>query len=277
MNDDSDFPGDRPFPTETAKKQNQVVKASAQALSAAVPATPMELLASAIERGMAPEMIEKLMGLQERYEANQARKEYDHAMAAAKAEIPPIIKNRKVGFDSKDKQSRVDYKHEDLAEIARTVDPILAKHGLAYRWRVSSEINKPISVTCVVSHRLGHSEENGLTAGADSGAGKNSIQAIGSTVTYLQRYTLKASLGLSVANDDDGKASETIEYITDEQTANLKKLIEDTGGDIALFCKFCQVSELGNIYANRYEAAVKVVEDTAKKRKAAVAKTKGAK
>ena len=49
-------------------------------------------------------------------------------------------------------------------------------------------------MTCVVSHRLGHSEENTLTAGRDESGNKNNIQAVGSTITYLQRYTLKAAL-----------------------------------------------------------------------------------
>ena len=102
------------------------------------------------------------------------------------------------------------YQHEDLGEIARVVAPILAKHGLSYRFRTTSEINQPVSVTCIVSHRAGHTEDNTLVAGADNSGKKNVIQAIGSTITYLQRYTLKAALGLAAATDDDGaKADHT--------------------------------------------------------------------
>jgi hypothetical protein len=94
----------------------------------------------------------------QKVQADQARKAFDAAMADAKAEIPPITKNRRVGFDSKKAgASRTDYKHEDMAEIARTVDPILSKHGLSYRFRTTSNPNEPIHVTCIVSHRLGYS------------------------------------------------------------------------------------------------------------------------
>jgi hypothetical protein len=47
-----------------------------------------------------------------------------------------------------------------------------------------------------------------MSAGADSTGNKNNIQSIGSTRTYLQRYTLVGALGLSTADEDnDGKTS----------------------------------------------------------------------
>ncbi|CAM5207624.1 ERF superfamily protein OS=Bosea thiooxidans OX=53254 GN=SAMN05660750_03364 PE=4 SV=1 [Bosea thiooxidans] len=146
--------------------------------------TPMAMLSQAVERGASMEMLEKLMALQERWEANQARKAFDAALAAAKAEIPVITKNRQVGYETKS-GGKTSYQHEDLGEIARTVDPILAKHGLSYRFRTISELNQPVQVTCIVAHRDGHSETNTLTAGRDESGQKNLIQQIGSTITYL--------------------------------------------------------------------------------------------
>ena len=43
--------------------------------------------------------------------------------------------------------------------------------------------------------------------GADQSGSKNGFQAIGSAVTYLQRYTLKAALGLSAEVDDDAQSA----------------------------------------------------------------------
>lgn len=168
--------------------------------------SPLVMLDRAIARGADLAMVEKLLDLQERHERNEARRAFDHAIAAVRAEIPPILKNRKVEHGTK-AGGQKSYRHEDLAEIARTVDPILARHGLSYRYRTTSEPNAPIVVTCIISHELGHREENTLTGGRDDSGQKNSLQAIGSTLTYLQRYTLKASLGLAAAEDDDGKAA----------------------------------------------------------------------
>jgi hypothetical protein len=85
------------------------------------------------------------------------------------------------------------------------VDPIIGKHGLSYRFRTTQ--TDKISVTCILSHKAGHSEETRLPAPPTPSGNKNAIQAIGSTLTYLQRYSLVQMLGLAAANDDDGKAA----------------------------------------------------------------------
>jgi hypothetical protein len=168
--------------------------------------TPMEVLSSAVDGGADVATLAQLLTLQERWEKNEARKAFDSAMSEAKAEMPKVTKGREVDFTNREGK-RTNYRYEDLASIAETINPTLSKYGLSYRFRTESPLNAPISVTCILSHRLGHSEENTLSAPRDEGAGKNSIQAIGSAVTYLQRYTLKAALGLAASYDDDGRSA----------------------------------------------------------------------
>jgi hypothetical protein len=160
------------------------------------PVTPMEMLNTALTRGADVTVLEKLMGLQERWEANQARKAFDAAIAAAKGEIGPIVRNA-TGHNEK--------RYADFAAIARTVDPVLTKHGLTYRFR--TEQTDRINVTCILSHKDGHSETTTLAGPPDGSGSKNAIQAIGSTLTYLQRYSLVQMLGLASSNDDDGRAA----------------------------------------------------------------------
>ena len=155
------------------------------------------MLSRALENGSGIDVIEKLMSLQERWETNQAKKQYDMAMADMRPDMPEIIKNKGVGYDTK-KGDKVGYKHEDLASIVNAISPVMAKYGLTFRWLTETNDKGIITVTCIVSHRDGHSERTSLPGAPDSSGGKNSIQAIGSTVTYLQRYTLKSSLGLSI-------------------------------------------------------------------------------
>lgn len=224
------------------------------------PVTPAEMLNSAIAKGASIEVIEKLMAMHERMEASAARKAFDAAMAGAKSEIPVILKNRTVDYDHKSGDGQTSYRHEDLGEIARTVDPILAKHGLSYRFRTTSAPNEPVSVTCIVAHRDGHSEENTLTAGRDDSGKKNSIQAIGSTITYLQRYTLKAALGLSAAADDDGKSVRDETPISDEQLAELEALIKELGTNVDVFCKYYEIEKVADLPASRFAAAKKALE-----------------
>lgn len=212
--------------------------------TAAIDNSPMVLLKAALDRGADMAVLEKLMDLQERWEGNQARKAFDAAMAAARAEIKPILKNRLVDHDTK-AGGRKTYRHEDLAEIARSVDPVLARHGLSYRFRTTAEVNEPIRVTCVVSHRDGYSEENSLPGPRDESGNKNSLQSMGSTLTYLQRYTLKAALGLAASNDDDGKASGVNECLTDEQVSSLFSLIAETNSNVDQFLVAAKVEPFG--------------------------------
>lgn len=153
---------------------------------------------------------ERLMAMQERIQHAEAERQFNAALAAAKGEFPTIRKNRTVDFTSQ--KGRTNYRYEDLSEIARAIDPVLARHGLSYRFKTVQDSGK-ITVTCVLTHRAGHSEGTTLSAGEDHSGNKNSIQAIGSSVRYLQRYTLTSALGLSVSNedeDDDGKAATDI-------------------------------------------------------------------
>lgn len=137
--------------------------------------------------------LKNLMELYERRDAALARKSFDAAVADAKALIPPIVRNA-TGHNNK--------KYADLSAIAKVIDPILGQLGLSYRFR-TQQADK-ISVTCILSHKDGHAEETTLCGPSDTTGNKNAIQAIGSTLTYLQRYSLVQMLGLAAAEDDDG-------------------------------------------------------------------------
>jgi hypothetical protein len=139
----------------------------------------------------------KMLEYQERHDANQARKAYHVAMAEFQAESPKIIK-QKSGHNNK---------YAGLSDIVAVIAPLESKHGLSHSW-VTGTADKEISVICKITHILGHSEQTELSAGPDTTGSKNDIQALGSTITYLQRYTLKAALGLAEADqDDDGNGT----------------------------------------------------------------------
>jgi hypothetical protein len=240
--------------TETA------ITVPAQSENMAASITPMDMLSRALDKGANIELLEKLMGLSERWEANQARKAFDAAIAQARGEIPPIYKNREVRFEMTGGGQK-SYRHEDLAEIARTIDPILGKYGLSYRFRTAAELNAPVYVTCILSHRDGHSEENSLPGPRDDSGKKNPLQSLGSTVTYLQRYTLKAALGLAVSADDDGKSSNGSDNgtISEAQIAELQRKIIDTDSDLPRFLKLFSITDLADLPASKFDEAVRAL------------------
>lgn len=207
--------------------------------------TPLDMLNAAVSRGADLPMLEKLMGLHERWEATNARKAFDAAISAAKAKIPPVGRNA-TGHN--------DRKYADFAAIARTVDPILAEHGLSYRFRTKQD--ERIHVTCILSHRDGHSEETTLAGPADNSGSKNAIQAIGSTLQYLMRYSLVQMLGLATANDDDGQAAGAGETISDEQAKKIRDEIKAVDADETAFLKYLGIETVEALPAAQFARAM---------------------
>ncbi len=213
--------------------------------------TTMAMINTAVANGASIETVERLMGLHERWEANQARKSFDEAVANAKAKMKPVERNA-TGHNSK--------RYANLAAYATSIDPILSEFGLSYRFKTNQ--TDRISVTCVLSHKDGHSEETTLSSAPDTSGNKNAIQAIGSAVTYLQRYTLIAALGLAASDDDDGRmaGSPPAEKITEEQVMDLRELIEATGSDERAFCRIGKVERLQDIPATEFDSAVNMLK-----------------
>jgi hypothetical protein len=187
----------------------------------------------------------KLMDMRDKAEIKQARKAFDEAVATAKAQIPPITRNAK-GHNDK--------KYADFAAIAAVVDPILGKHGLSYRFR-TVQTEKAITVTCVLFGH-GHSEENTLSGPPDSSGNKSAIHSIGSTLTYLQRYTLVQALGLAASNDDDGKAAGLGETVNLEQVERLVELADEVGADKEAFCRYFKVDGFADIKVKDFDRAI---------------------
>lgn len=167
---------------------------------------PLRLIQVAVERGTSVEQLQQLMELQERAEANMARKAFFSAMAKFKENAPKINKNKHVRFETQ--KGITEYDHATLDHAVDLIGPALSAVGIRHRWDVKQE-GLSVTVTCILSHELGHSEMTPLTAGHDNSGGKNSIQAIGSTVSYLERYTFLAAVGMAPAGmDDDGHKAE---------------------------------------------------------------------
>lgn len=184
--------------------------------------TPTSVLQDAVRSGASIETLVKLMELQERWEANEARKAYDAAFAAFKSEAPELERTKEVSFG----QGKTSYRYTPLDKIASKVGPILAKHGLSYKWR-QTQAEATITVTCVLGHVQGHSEENSLTGPSDSSGSKNVIQSIASGVSYLRRYTLLGVLGMATGDEDtDGMTmGNALDFVAHIETAsNLEEL-----------------------------------------------------
>lgn len=151
--------------------------------------------------------LQALMEMKERWDANEARKAYVAAMAEFKANPPEILKRKLVEFDTA--KGKTAYMHAELADVTEAVIQPLAQAGFSHAWATKQLDGGLIEVSCTLTHRMGHSESVTLKSSADQSGGKNNIQAIASTVTYLERYTLLMATGLATKGiDDDARSAE---------------------------------------------------------------------
>jgi hypothetical protein len=224
--------------------------------------TPMEMLQIAVEKGADIEKLQQLMSLHERWEANQARKAFVQALTAFKAHPLTVVKNKKAGFDSKSGGARTEYEYATLAQVITAIVPALSENGLSHRWS-TSQGEAGISVTCTLMHAMGHSESVTLSAPADASGAKNTIQAIGSTVSYLERYSLLAITGLAAVDQDDD-AGGVVTLIDAAQKQELVDLIKEVNADSIKLCKYLGIDYIDMLPSTRFAQAKAALE---KKRK----------
>jgi hypothetical protein len=183
------------------RSSHALVLVPAPAVSPAAPSTPAELLRIAVSQGADLAKVSQLMDLQERWERGEAKKAYVVAMNAFKANPPEIIKNEIATFVNKNGDI-VEWEYSTLDCIHDAVLAELSRHGMSHRWIVEQPAVGTVRVTCVLTHKLGHSEQTTLEGPVDNSGSKNAIQAIGSSAKYLERYTLMAATGLADKSPD---------------------------------------------------------------------------
>ena len=242
----------------------------AKTISTQAGSSPASMMQAALNSGVDIEKLEHLLELQQKWEANEARKAYHEAMALFKANPPKIEKDRKVSY--KAGGGMTEYSHASLANVCEKINSGLGEYGLSAAWK-TEQAEKGITVTCTVTHKLGHSESTSLFAAPDTSGSKNSIQAIGSTISYLERYTILALTGLATGDmDDDGaSSSRPVEYITEKQVSELTDMINDTKTDETKFLAYigtslkCEVDSIQNIPVKGYQIALAALKAKMKK------------
>lgn len=225
--------------------------------------TPASIVALAVSRNAPLSEIREFMVLQREWEADQARKAFNAAFAAFKGEAVRVIKSTQI-TDGPLKGK----KHANLFDVVVASTEKLAKHGLSTSWKLTKDEPTWMEVTCTLKHAAGHAETVSMGAAPDAGPGRNAIQARGSAITYLERYTLTAILGLAAADaDDDGSGGPgQVERVSREQAATLQALADEVKANIPGFLKYVrsrakvECKSLEDIPANFYADAVAALQ-----------------
>jgi len=199
--------------------------------------------------------MERLLDMQERIMKREAEMFYFSDMASLQAEMPEITET---GILKNNSGVIGTYgKYED---IIRAVKPSLQKYGFSIRFENDSNTPGMISVTGYVSHRGGHSECASISLPFDATGSKNSVQSIGSSISYAKRYVLGMLINITThGEDDDGAAggakpqaksvsSSTSggkpKSATEKQLVMLRDKIKKTKTEEAAVCSYYGIDKL---------------------------------
>jgi hypothetical protein len=161
--------------------------------------TPLELISQAIDKNLDIDKLERLLAMKERWDKEQARKGFFEALASFQDECPELRKTKKVSFSTQ--KGQTEYHYAPLADIDRQIKPVLKRFGFTKRWEIT-DVSGKAKVRCLITHINGHTEATEMEAPNDTSGSKNEIQAKGSAIEYMKRYTLIGALGLTTADSD---------------------------------------------------------------------------
>lgn len=213
--------------------------------------------------------MERLLAMQERVIARTAKAAYQAALAQVKPKLPVIDrKGRIVIRDKATKEITQSTGYALWEDIDEAITPILHDHGLVLSFRSGVAQDGKITVTGVLSHTEGHSEETTITLPHDSSGSKNAVQAVGSSTKYGMRYTATLLLNIRTrGEDDDGASAGAPVSLNDEQVDTIQRLVLESGANVAAFLNYMKAESISDIPASKYKEAVSMLEQKKRAKK----------
>lgn len=184
---------------------------------------PLAIIDRAIERGIDPDNLAKLMELQAKWEERRAAEVYASALANFQAECPMVFKSRMV----KNKDGSPRYYFASYDDIRRATRPLEAKYGIATSFNVEQTEDGKLKATCRV--RVGsHFEDYTFQVPIPKGMGTNDAQDYGAALSYVKRYCYCAALNIVVSDEDDD-GQNLLEKINSKDLEQVRRIMEEKG------------------------------------------------
>ena len=221
----------------------------------AAPSQGETLLAAIIRAASDPtvdvDKMERLMAMAQQIEAKNARTAYYREMALMKPDLPVINRRGRIEIREKGTTGKRDGEllqstgYAYWEDINEQITPLLSKHGFSLTFRPGVAQDGKVTVTGILTHRDGHSEEATITLPHDSSGSKNPVQAVGSSTSYGKRYAATMLLNIRTkGEDDDGAGTDPDRTIDEAQMAEIQGMMDQANADPEKFCKFMGVDAL---------------------------------
>lgn len=191
-----------------------------------------------------------LIDVQERMMAKQAEIDFNIAFTAMQLEIPRINASSRIVHKGVTISNYA--KYEDIDTIIR---PIMLSHGFSLSFDSKLSGNN-IIVFGTLAHKGGHSRTAEIPLTLEAGGAKNNVQAVGSTLSYGQRYLVKMLLNLVFEGQDDDGAAADFVPVTAEQAKTIREKITSSGATESAFLNYIGAKTVEEIDARKYDQAI---------------------
>lgn len=171
-----------------------------------------------------PEKAVAMADLMFRIEDRQRQAQFIAAKVAAIAQMPKMAK------DGQNTNTQARYAKWETAQPIIT--PILARHGLVLNFSIGDREGK-VAVTPILSGWGWEEKGEAMVLPADTGPGRNAVQAVASAASYAKRHAAFAMLnivqGPPRTDDDDGNAAGGTALDAYDQLDGQQKALVDEG------------------------------------------------
>jgi hypothetical protein len=220
------------------------------------PSTVLALIERvALDRSDNVEKLERMMAMYERLKAKEAELAYNAAKGRILKKLAGIniVKNRSVlhEIDKGKLQKGVfeAFNYASLEEIDKHLRPLLAEEDMDLSYSAEPGEGGNILIRGRLKHLPGgHHEDFFMPAPPDTTGGKSSVQAVGSTNSFLRRYVVCNIFNIVVVGDDDDGTGGTID---EAQTKTILDLLKKAkvGVKFLKYMKAQSVEEAGSLEA----------------------------
>lgn len=209
-----------------------ITPAGSHAVAAAEPPTLLSaIVRMASDSSIDVAKLQALLEMQQRLEARQAEAAFNAAHARVVAAMPRVPKNGVVNLGT-GKGSYNFARWEDVDSLLR---PLMQAEGFSLTFDSQYRDGGGAVVIATLLHAGGHSRQASIPLALDTGAGRNNLQAMGSTLSYGKRYLAEMLFNIVREGADDDGRSGGKQYLSSAQQSELLDLVAATSTDLDRF------------------------------------------
>jgi len=201
--------------------------------------------------------LEKIIDMQERILDRNAKQAFNAAMTRAQNRIKLVV--------AKSKNDQTHSNYAKLGDILRTTKPVYTEEGFGLMfYEEDSPKENHIRVAVDVMHTDGYTLTRHVDVAVQTKgiAGKpmmTQIHGEGSAFSYGRRYLTCLIFNIPIGDDDDGNAA-GVEYISENQLAEIASLIDERDVNIKKFLAYIKAESLETILAKDFNTVKTALE-----------------